>query len=515
MSIHPKLQMSHSQHLVMTPQLLQAIKLLQLSAIELNDFVEDEIERNPLLNHEEGGEPLPTGASQNETAAAPADTNILHSNTTNEPQDNEILLSDNTAFEASASLDASSEDLYPETSVIDLPTPRSELDASNFFSQGNSRGGSFDVDDFDSTGMLAAEPTLKEHLSNQLMMLPLGNTERIIAQILIGTVDEAGYLTESVHAISERLGTATQEIEGVLEKLRAFEPTGVFARTLAECLSLQLAERGELTPSYEAFLVNLPLVARHDILGLTRACGVPRKVISEMTFRIRRLNPKPGLQFSCEPVRPVVPDVTVRATPDGSWMVELNSATLPRILVNQTYYAEVSKHVLKGKEKSYLSECLTNANWLVKNLDQRARTILKVTQEIVRQQDAFLVLGIQYLKPLNMKTVADAIEVHESTVSRVTTNKHMATSRGIFELKYFFTAAIPTSNGSAMVSAETVRYRIREMISHETNAKILSDDQLVVLLRETGIEIARRTVAKYREGMNIPSSVQRRRMKNT
>jgi RNA polymerase sigma-54 factor len=234
-----------------------------------------------------------------------------------------------------------------------------------------------------------------------------------------------------------------------------------------------------------------------------------------MIAEVRRLNPKPGLAFGSSVVQPIVPDVFVRVSPEGGWQVELNSDTLPKVLVNQTYYTTVSKTAKNDGEKSYLAECLQTATWLMRALDQRAKTILKVSTEIVRQQDAFFAHGVQFLRPLNLKTVADAISMHESTVSRVTANKYMATSRGIFELKYFFTSSIAASDGGEAHSAEAVRHRIKQLIDAESAADVLSDDTIVELLREAGIDIARRTVAKYREAMRIPSSVQRRREKQT
>jgi RNA polymerase sigma-54 factor len=225
------------------------------------------------------------------------------------------------------------------------------------------------------------------------------------------------------------------------------------------------------------------------------------------------LNPKPGLMFGSTMVQPIVPDVFVRPAPDGTWQVELNSDTLPKVLINQRYYAQVSGTTRNEKEKAYLADCLQTATWLVRALDQRAKTILKVSSEIVRQQDGFFAKGVQYLRPLNLKAVADAISMHESTVSRVTANKYMATSRGIFELKYFFTSAIAAADGGEAHSAEAVRHRIRQLIDGESTGNVLSDDTIVEKLHDAGIDIARRTVAKYREAMRIPSSVQRRREK--
>jgi len=262
-----------------------------------------------------------------------------------------------------------------------------------------------------------------------------------------------------------------------------------------------------------ALIDNLHLLAAHDVAALKRATAVTDEDLADMVSEVRRLNPKPGLGYGSVPAQPIVPDVLLRSLPDGSYHVELNSDTLPRVLVNQTYYATVAKSPLAKEDKSYLVDCLQTANWLVKSLDQRARTILKVSQEIVRQQDAFFTYGVRHLRPLNLKTVADAISMHESTVSRVTANKYMATNRGLFELKYFFTSAIPATGEGDLHSSEAVRHRIREMIDAEAAGDVLSDDKIVERLKEDGVDIARRTVAKYREALGIPSSVQRRRQK--
>jgi RNA polymerase sigma-54 factor len=295
--------------------------------------------------------------------------------------------------------------------------------------------------------------------------------------------------------------------------LQTFDPPGVFARNLTECLAIQLKERDRHDPAMQALLQNLELLARRDLPALRKLCGVGEEDLADMIAEIRNLNPKPGLAFGSSTVQSVVPDVFVKAGPDGAWQVELNSDTLPKVLINQRYYAQVSKTTRNDKDKSYLAECFQTATWLVRALDQRAKTILKVSGEIVRQQDAFFAHGVEHLRPLNLKTVADAISMHESTVSRVTANKYMATSRGIFELKYFFTPAIAAADGGEAHSAEAVRHRIKQLIDAESSREVLSDDTIVDMLREAGIDIARRTVAKYREAMRIPSSVQRRREK--
>jgi len=337
--------------------------------------------------------------------------------------------------------------------------------------------------------------------------------QRMIGQYLIDMVDESGYLTGDLDSVAEKLGAARVDVESVLAILQTFDPLGVCARNLTECLAIQLKERDRYDPAMQALVEHLDLLARRDLNALRKVCGINDEDLAEMIGEIRNLNPKPGLAFGSTTVQPVVPDVFVRAAPDGTWQVELNSDTLPKVLINQRYYTQVSKTTRNDKEKSYIADCLQTATWLVRALDQRAKTILKVSSEIVRQQDAFFTKGVRHLRPLNLKTVADAISMHESTVSRVTANKYMATPRGIFELKYFFTSAIAAANGGEAHSAEAVRDRIRHLIDGEAVADILSDDTIVEKLREAGVEIARRTVAKYREAMRIPSSVQRRRDK--
>ncbi|MDQ4060024.1 MAG: RNA polymerase factor sigma-54, partial [Pseudomonadota bacterium] len=374
-------------------------------------------------------------------------------------------------------------------------------------------GGGASGEDYNLEAFVAVERTLKDHLAEQLAIAAPDPMQRLIGHALIELLDEAGYLREPLEPVAERLGASLAEVEAALAMLQGFEPVGVAARSLAECLALQLKERDRFDPAMQALVANLELVARRDYAALRRVCGVADDDLADMLDEIRHLNPKPGIGFGGAPAQPVEPDVLVRSGPNGDWIVELNADTLPRVLVNQSYYARVSRSPLRPEERAYLSECLQTANWLTKSLDQRARTILKVATEIVRRQDAFLLQGIAHLRPLNLRMVADAIGMHESTVSRVTANKYMATPRGLFEMKYFFTAAISSADGGEAHSAEAVRHRIKLMIDAEPPDDALSDDTIVQRLREGGIDIARRTVAKYREAMNIPSSVQRRRDK--
>jgi len=302
-------------------------------------------------------------------------------------------------------------------------------------------------------------------------------------------------------------------VEQVLLRLQRLDPPGVFARDLAECLALQLRERNRLDPAMAKLLANLPLLASRNIAELTRLCGVDAEDIQAMLGEIRALDPKPGLAFDPVLADPIVPDVLMRTDGAGGWIVELNQDALPRVLVNNVYYAQVSRGAKSKTDKEYLSERFQAANWLVKALHQRATTILKVSRELVRQQDGFFRHGIQHLRPLVLRDIAQAISMHESTVSRVTSNKYMATPRGIFELKYFFTSSIAATDGAAALSAESVRFRIKSLIDAEPKDAVLSDDRIVDILVKDGVDIARRTVAKYREAMRIPSSVQRRREK--
>jgi RNA polymerase sigma-54 factor len=334
-----------------------------------------------------------------------------------------------------------------------------------------------------------------------------------VAGLLIEAVDEGGYLRLDMVDFAARLGCPQALVEQALATVQGFEPTGVGARDLRECLMLQLQERNRFDPAMDALLQNLPLLARHDFIALKRACQVDEDDLREMVAELKALTPRPGAAFGGDPAPPISPDVFVREGAGGMWHVELNTDTLPRLLVDQRYHARVSAQARSDQEKTFVSDCLAQASWLVKSLDQRAKTILKVSSEIVRQQDSFLAYGVEHLRPLNLKTVADAIGMHESTVSRVTTNKYMATPRGLFEMKFFFTAAIASTEGGEAHSAESVRHRIRQLIDAEASERdVHSDDRIVEILKEAGVDIARRTVAKYREAMRIPSSVERRRL---
>jgi RNA polymerase sigma-54 factor len=504
MALTQKLEIRQSQALVMTPQLMQAIKLLQLSNLDLIAYVEGELERNPLLERAAEGESESAIAAEAEPDARPDEARGAGDWT------NQDLEVSREAIERR--LDTSLDNVFPDDGAAAPARPGTEAPMAYSQWAGVGAGGREDAD-YDLEAFVSTEETLADHLAEQLALAIVDPVRRMIGQYLIDLVDEAGYLPGDLAAVTEKLGAPLAEVEAVLAVLQGFEPIGVCARDLPECLAIQLKERDRYDPAMQALVANLDLLARRDLAALRKLCGVDEEDLAEMIAEIRRLNPKPGLAFGSILVQPIVPDVFVRPGPDGGWLIELNSDTLPKVLVNQTYHAEISKTARGESEKAYLADCLQTATWLIRALDQRARTILKVSTEIVRQQDAFFAHGVRYLRPLNLKTVADAIGMHESTVSRVTANKYMATNRGIFELKYFFTSAIAAADGGEAHSAEAVRHRIRQMIEAESPRDVLSDDTIVDKLREAGVDIARRTVAKYREAMRIPSSVQRRRDK--
>ena len=493
----------------MTPQLMQAIKLLQLSNLDLTAYVEAELEQNPLLERIDDPEKTRAG----EEPAASAESSEAEQGAAGTAEEPSALSADADQAERGNQLDASFDDGPAEEGAEAPPAPR--VEGPGYSEWAGVGAGGRDDDDYNLEAFVSAEITLADHLSRQLVLTITEPVRRIIGQHLIDLVDEAGYLRGDLPAVAEKLGAPLAEIEAVLAVLQTFDPPGVCARDLAECLTIQLKERDRYDPAMAALVANLDLLAKRDFGVLKRVTAVDEEDLTDMIAEVRRLNPKPGLAFGGGVVQPIVPDVFVRPAPDGSWNVELNADTLPRVLVNQSYYASVSKTAKTEKEKNFLTECFQTATWLTRSLDQRARTILKVSTEIVRQQDAFLAHGVQHLRPLNLRIVADAIGMHESTVSRVTANKYMATPRGIFELKYFFSSSIASADGGEAHSAEAVRHRIKQMIDAESPADVLSDDTIVQRLKDAGIDIARRTIAKYREAMKIPSSVQRRREKQS
>jgi len=483
-----KLNLTQTQNLVMTPQLQQAIKLLQLSNLELSAYLESEVEQNPLLEkgsdeNTEAHDPL----AEDDTAATPEDSY-------------EFLESDNAdSLNGAQPLDVEANDYYSGDEVVDWKANKS----SSHFDEGGG-GTSFDEN-------LTSDATLQEHLSNQINLELKDDLERLIATFLVGSLDEAGYLHVPLTEIAEQLNCPLELVDDTLARVQQFDPAGCFARDLRECLRLQLIDLNRFDPAIEALLENLEMLADGRVDELCRLCNTNMEDLADMIADIKALNPKPGDDFRTEQAESMIPDVFVRFKKDGTWQVELNTQTLPRVLVNNRYYTEISGKTRNKEEKKYLSNCHQSASWLAKALDQRAQTILKVATALVSKQDAFFRYGIEHLRPLTLKDIAEAIDMHESTVSRVTTNKYMATPRGVFELKYFFTSGISSSGGGEDHSAEFVRHKIKEIVDQEPQEKPFSDDKLVKLLGTQGIDVARRTVAKYREQLDIGSSTDRKK----
>jgi RNA polymerase sigma-54 factor len=499
MALSAKLAMRQGQAMVLTPQLLQAIKLLQMPSHELSAFVENELERNPVLERaEERDQPEPPA----EPAPEPTPADWASETMPVEAAD----LSREMGTEVDNAFD------------LDRPTgpaeraPQADGPALTC-GQWSGSGGGGDEDAADLEAYVAARESFPEFLTRQAMVALPDPGDRMIAAALIDGVDEAGYFRGDLAEVARLLGAPPPRVERVLSVLQTLEPTGVFARDLAECLKLQLIERDRFDPAMAALVANLPALAKRDFAALRRLCGVDDEDLVDMIAEIKRLDPKPARAFAGAPEPLAIPDVIVAPAHDAGWRVELNAEALPRVLVNESYAALVKRGAAREEDRLYISTQLQNAHWLTKSLEQRARTILNVAAEIVRRQDAFLVEGVASLKPLNLRTVADAIGVHESTVSRATSNKYMATPRGLFEMKYFFTASLPSSGRGEAHSAEAVRFKIKQMIDAEDPRKVLSDDDIVEKLRAADIVVARRTVAKYRDNLKIPSSMDRRRLK--
>jgi len=519
MVLTPRLEQRQLQSLVMTPQLQQAIKLLQMSNLELGEFVENELRDNPILERDEG---------QNQEIDLPNDGDDGKAAVDKTESDQQGVDYDSSAsFEipTEKGLDAELDNIYTNDSLADIGggqnssgadgqpnVPENALSTASF-SGSKSGGRGFDGPGVGLEQTVAETPTLRAHLTRQLALGLNDATDRMIALFLIDQLDGAGYYNEDLQAVADQLGCSLGQVEGVFYNLQQFDPPGIFARSLSECLALQLIDRDRYDPAMEIFVENLDMLANRNLSGLAEICGVDGDDIAQMIIEIKELNPKPAMAFDHEVIRTVTPDIFMRALPDQSWHIELNTENLPKVLVNNQYQAAVNKVAQSKEDKRYIQDQLQSASWLVKSLHQRATTILKVATELVRQQDTFFKRGIRYLKPLVLRDIADAIEMHESTVSRVTTNKYMATPRGIFELKYFFTSSINATNGGDTLSAEAVKYQIKELIDGEDAKKILSDDKIVGILKTAGVDIARRTVAKYREALGLGSSVTRRREK--
>lgn len=511
----PHLALRQTQSLVITPALRQAIALLQMTNLELDELIEKEVEMNPFLERE---------GDMAQADMAQADTVPDHVPSEREQEYHGLT----------GNYDAPDQSAIHDTPIDD----KLEFDASNVFTgdtENNAvetfdtdpqlnyeRGGSHDFDDGDYSfeHRLAKEDSLFEHVSRQIQLEFSAPQDRMIGVALMEGLDEAGYYRGNLHDVATQMECEISDVEMVLARMQQFDPSGIFALNLAQCMEIQLREQGLLTPVMQIMLANIGLLERHDFKALQKKCGVDEQQLKNMLVALRRTDPKPGSRFHHDIAQTLIPDILMRKNKDANnpdaWILELNPDTLPRVLVNQRYAAMIQSKNVNKEEKQFLIDKYQGAQWLVKAMDQRAQTIIKVAAEIVRQQEAFFAYGAAYLKPLVLRDVAEQVEVHESTVSRVTTGKYMSTPRGLFELKYFFSSSVGgAENGDVGMahSSNAIKVRIKELVDAEDVAKILSDDDIVNLLKAEDIAIARRTVTKYREAMGIGSSVERRRQK--
>jgi len=475
----PSLGLRQSQQLVLTPQLTQAIKLLQLSNLELESYVAEELAKNPLLEaRSDDGDDAPTdyAGEQGDSEEAPDD-----------PGADDLIL-------------GQADDDRPLD--MDWQTEALETDSLADVAAGSPGEEAFDFDRLEH-----APSSLAEHLQAQLH--GVGGEAGHLARIIAEALDETGYLTVPLEQIAELAGAPLPLVEEALALVQDLDPPGVGARSLAECLALQARAADRYDPAMARLIDNLELLSKGRTADLKRICSVDDEDLADMIRELRAYDPKPGCRFSAGAPDDVSPDVFVRRT-RGGFSVELNQATLPRVLVNRRYYQELKSGPQDKQSRAWLSECLASASWLVKALDQRARTVVKVVSEIVKRQQGFFERGVSAMKPMTLREVAEAIGMHESTVSRVTSNKYLLCDRGLYELKYFFGSGVSSAEGDGAAAA-AVKAAIRQLIEAET--EILSDDAIAALLKSQGLDVARRTVVKYREAMGIGSSIQRRRLR--
>ena len=472
------LQLRLSQQLAMTPQLQQAIRLLQLSTLELQQELQQALESNQLLEQIDTHEEIDT----------------------REPQDSETL---DTA-------DALEQKEMPE----ELP-----LDASwdTIYTAGTPSGTSGDyIDDELPVYQGETTQTLQDYLMWQVELTPFSDTDRAIATSIVDAVDDTGYLTVPLEDILESMGDEEidiDEVEAVLKRIQRFDPVGVAAKDLRDCLLIQLSQFDKTTPWLEeARLIisdHLDLLANHDFRTLMRVTRLKEDVLKEAVNLIQSLDPRPGQSIQTGEPEYVIPDVLVRKH-NGHWTVELNSDSIPRLQINQ-HYASMCNNARNDGDSQFIRSNLQDAKWLIKSLESRNDTLLRVSRCIVEQQQAFFEQGEEYMKPMVLADIAQAVEMHESTISRVTTQKYLHSPRGIFELKYFFSSHVNTEGGGE-ASSTAIRALVKKLIAAENPAKPLSDSKLTSLLSEQGIMVARRTVAKYRESLSIPPSNQRKQL---
>ncbi|NQZ46377.1 MAG: RNA polymerase factor sigma-54 [Erythrobacter sp.] len=509
MALGPRLDLRQSQQLVMTPQLQQAIKLLAASNLEIETFITDALETNPLL---EAG-----SVSREDTAPVGEPDDIPREEFTSD----HLMGQTRGEHEAPLDIDTGALDRDRDTGDGMMGAGangegESFAGSSREAEWGAASGGAMAADLPDFEASRAAELSLHDHLQNQIGTLACNDKEAFIAQHIAGRIDDTGYLATDLRELAFDLGVTLEEVEDALEVIQMCDPTGVGARDLAECLRLQAKEADRLDPCMAALIDHLDLIAKGEVARLKRVCGVDDEDLADMLQELRQFDPKPGMAFAPSTADAVVPDVLLNAKDCGGWDIAVNEDTLPRLVVNRTYYVEL--HEGTGgqeacpKTQSWLKEKLADAHWLIRALDQRQKTILKTAAEIVKQQDGFFRRGVSELRPLTLREVAEQIDMHESTVSRVTSNKYLWCERGTFELKYFFTSGVASSDGEG-ASSEAIKARIKALTDAEDAKKVLSDQKLADLLNEEGFDLARRTVAKYREAIGIGSSAQRRRAK--
>jgi len=501
MALKQGLVIKQGQSLVMTPQLQQSLKILQFSNQELSEFIESELENNPLL---EKSESIDDKEDKKRSDDAEITDIVDKSKEENIPSQDEN------------DLDVDYENVWQDdnkgSEYDSRPTESSHIQGGG--GGDNNFDSSYDASYYEKT--MSEDENLRDHIMDQITLDFTSPDKKMIAMHLLDMLDESGYIPADYVGLVDKFDCEIEDIDDVLLRLQKIDPPGIFARSLQECLSIQLREKDRFDPAMKKLLDNLDLVAKGEIKKLERICGVDEEDIREMCREIRELDPKPASGFLDEVSETLIPDIFLYKDSKGEWALELNSEALPRVLVNNKYYTKVKSHSKDAEEKKYISEQYGNANWLIKAMNQRAETILKVAKELVTQQQEFFERGIRFMKPMVLSDIASKLDIHESTVGRVTTNKYISSPRGVFEMKYFFSSSIGSSADEGNFSSNTVKYLIKELIDKEKSAKnVLSDDKLSEILKSRGVDVARRTVAKYRESMNIPSSAQRKRQKKS
>ena len=488
MQLSQSVKLKQKQSLVMTPQLQQAIKLLQLSNLELTQHLQEQVDDNPFLELQE------TKTSENSAEKVKDISDGAQANTT--------------SVEAHVELSSMSE----SAALAEDPTAHSDFenrfDTSLVEASRTSSTAAFDGD-FDVISNVSSQDGFFPNLFKQLNLIIKDPRQRLIAGHFVNALEPTGWIGMSVAEIANVSGSTEDEAEAVLAKLQTFEPTGLFARDLADCLRLQLIEQGLFSDNFDTLLENLELLGRGEIKRLARLIDGTTENVIEMLKIIRTLNPKPGEFLGIDHLEMPSPDVIVRRRANG-WAVELNKSTLPAVVINEDYAEMLEKRRLDEDAKSYSTGALNNARWLKRAVEQRNSTTLRISAEIIRQQTDFLDKGLDYLKPLSLRDVAQSVGMHESTVSRVTTGLLIATPRGGMPLKSFFSVNIASRDSENDTSAAAVRNMVKRLISEEQPGKPLSDEAISKMISDQGIDLARRTVAKYREMLHIPSSSQRR-----